>query len=113
MTRERMKVIKIVNELLSYFFMHHIIDVQIDVQYGKEHVIITIIGQIDSKPDDIKELCDVLNAERQVEFEDYYWSLLGEHRNYSELNLLGALVDKGEVTFEKEHLIVKVYRSRD
>jgi hypothetical protein len=113
MTRERMKIIKIVNELLSYFFMHHIIDVQIDIQYGEEHVTITIVGQISKKPDDVEELFEVLNAERQVEYEDYYWSLLGEHRNYSELNLLGSLVDKGEVTFEDDHLTVKVYRTRD
>lgn len=113
MTHERMKVIKIVNELLSYFFMHHIVDVQIDVQYGKQHVVITIVGQIDQKPDDVDELYHLLNAERQVEYEDYYWSLLGEHRNHFELNLLGSLVDKGEVSYENEHLTVKVYRARD
>lgn len=107
-----MKAIKIVDELLSYFFSYHIMNVQIDIQYGMSEVAITVEGDTETRPDNLEELDEVLNKERQVELEEYYWSLLGENRNYHELNLLGSFVDRANIVFENSHLSVTVYRKR-
>lgn len=112
MTKERTKAIKIVDELIAYFFAHQLTHINIDLNYGLNQLEVTVKGSCKKQPDDLDQLEDVLNSERQEELEDYYASLLGENRNYNELNLLGALVDSADITYDNQQLIITVYRKR-
>lgn len=107
-----MKAIKIVDELIAYFFAHQLTDLTIDLNYGLSQLEISVQGSCDQKPDDLDQLKEVLNSERQEELEEYYSSLLGESRNYHELNLLGALVDSADISYQNQQLSITVYRKR-
>lgn len=109
MTNERMKTIKVVDELIAYFFSHKVNELSIDVHYGREQVKIMLQGKCPERPDDLSQLDEVLNAPRQEELEDYYWSLLGESITQHELNLLGSLVDSGDVLYENGKLFIAVH----
>ncbi|SFI15057.1 hypothetical protein SAMN05192551_10752 [Tindallia magadiensis] len=112
MRKERMKTIKVIDELIAYFFSHQIDNFSVDVHYGQKQVKIMLQGTCLRRPDDLDQLDEVLNAPRQDELEDYYWSLLGESRSYQELNLLGSLVDCADVLYEDEKLYVTVFRNK-
>lgn len=107
-----MKTIKVIDELIAYFFSHHVDSMQIDIHYGKKQVKVMLQGTCENKPEDLDQLDEVLNAPRRDELEDYYWSLLGESRSKQELNLLGALVDCADVFYENQKLFVTVFRKK-
>jgi len=112
LTKERMKTIKVIDELIAYFFSHQVDSLQVDVHYGQKQVKIMLQGTCVKKPDDLDQLDEVLNTPRRDELEEYYWSLLGESRSYQELNLLGALVDCADVIYENQKLTVTVFRKK-
>lgn len=107
-----MNAIRIIDELIAYFFAQQITDINIDLDYGLSQTEISVQGPCKEEPADLDQLEDVLNSERQEELEEYYSSLLGENRNYHELNLLGALVDGADITFDNQQLSITVYRKR-
>lgn len=112
MNSERMKAIKILEELIGYFFSHEINDIQMDLHYGDAEFKIMVEGTCKNRPADLDQLSELLNTPRQIELEEYYWGLLGGSRNRQELNLLGSLVDCGDVDLKHEKLSVTVYRKK-
>ena len=112
MTNERMKAIKILEELIGYFFNHQINDIQMDLHYGETEFKIMLEGTCPSRPADLDFFSDLLNTPRQPELEEYYWGLLGGNDSRQELNLLASLVDCGEVSFDHQKLSVIVYRKK-
>lgn len=108
-----MKAIKIVDELISFYFNIEITDIHIDVQYEEEEIKITLEGNCCYPPDEkLERLQELLNAPRQEELEDYYWELVGENDHYEELTLLGALVDSGNVEYQDNRLKITVHKKR-
>ena len=112
MNSERMKAIKILEELIGYFFNHDINDIQMDLQYGDTEFKIMVEGTCKRRPADLDHLSDLLNTPRQAELEEYYWGLLGGSSQREELNLLGSLVDCGDVLYDREKLAVTVFRKK-
>ncbi len=113
MNKERRKTIKVLNEVIAYFFRHHIDDIQIDMHYGEKQVKMMVQGTCPEPPDNLDYFENVLNAPRQVELEDYYWELLGQSgSNGGEMNLLGSLVDCGDVVHTDGKLFVTLYRKK-
>lgn len=97
MGRERSKAVRIMGELVSYFFRHEIYDLEMELHYDTDEVRVTARGPCAERPMDLDALEDVLNAPRQVELEEYYAELLGGKGFREELNLLGSMVDASEV----------------
>ncbi|AOY75026.1 hypothetical protein [Clostridium formicaceticum] len=112
MSTDKMRAIKIVDELISFFFKIDITKLKIDFQYEEEKEIkISLQGDCSNPPKEkLQELEEILNAPRQDTLEGYYWELVGENDNYDELLLLGALVDGGDVKYHNSQLKITVYR---
>lgn len=108
-----MKAIKMVDELISFYFKIGITDIQIDLQYKEGEIEISLKGHCLHPPrEELEMLTEVLNAPRQEELEEYYWELVGESDHYQELTLLGSLVDYAEIDYHKNQLTIKVCRKR-
>ena len=110
MTSERLKSIKMLEELIGYFFRHQINDLQMDLHYGDTECRIMLEGTCPSRPADLEQLNELLNAPRQPELEEYYWGLLGGNDTRQELNLLGSLVDCADVSYNLQKLSITVHR---
>ncbi|MDW7671572.1 MAG: hypothetical protein SCK57_06890 [Bacillota bacterium] len=109
MSNERSIGVSVLNELIGYFLHHGIDDLQMELHYQEDGFRATVKGECAIRPADLERLEEVINEPRQAELEEYYWGLLGA-TDRREINLLGAVVDKGEVTYENGILSVTVYR---
>ena len=56
-------------------------------------------------------LKDSLCVPRQHEIEEYYWNLIGENETGSQISLVGMMIDKCNISFEKNILRLEIYRN--
>ena len=113
MPTEKNKATKILSELIDYFFRNKIHKINMSLEYSKSATIIRLDGPCTHKPDDYDDLFEVFNEERRPELEEYYYSLLGGDFKRDEINLLGSMIDKAEMSYEDNHLSITVYRYRE
>jgi len=110
MKDEKSKLLKIMNELVRFYLKagNHHINIQMDL--GDHEGIIILEGCCTRISDEqIRELDSIINSPRKDEAEEYYWNLIGSN-DFSELHLLGALVNDGEVGYVGNDLRIKVRR---
>ena len=112
MATEKNKASKILDELVDYFFRNKIYQMNITLDYSAKEIIVHLDGPCKEKPSDYDNLFEILNEERRPELEEYYYGLLGGDFNREELNLLGSMIDKAEMSYEDNHLSITVYRYR-
>ncbi|MGV8983952.1 hypothetical protein [Clostridium sp.] len=112
MKHTQQRNIKIVNELMGYCYNHGSDNVHIDIRKENEKIIIFIRAQILTLSKDALELLErSLNAQRCHEMEEYYWNLTGDNDSYSELVLVGMMIDEAHVTYvEGEYLEILLNR---
>lgn len=91
---------KIINELLMYLMKNSLNQIDMHIDYRDDESIITFL--VDECPSSvISHLAENLNKGRRYEFEGYYWELMGESDNTSQLSILGMLVDG--IRFEEKN----------
>ncbi|SDL07406.1 hypothetical protein [Natronincola ferrireducens] len=113
MTHDKMKAIKIVDELIAFYFKLGITKFEIDFCYEEKEIKISLQGECKKPPvEELEELNEFLNHPRQEEFEEYYWELVGVNDHYQELILLGALVDNGDIDISNGELRITVTRKK-
>lgn len=111
---KREKLIKIMNELLHFCLSIDMKDLDIKLSSYPNRGEVTVSGYSYNPPiKRLKELEHILNAPRQEELEEYYWSLLGDGHGMQELEMVGTLVDNGKITYEDEILTIYVCRRED
>ncbi|WP_035571942.1 hypothetical protein [Halonatronum saccharophilum] len=110
--RDSQKTIKLVNELMGFYFKTGAKEMDVNVKDGEREVIISIQAQIgDVGPDQLEKLDD-LNTPREAQVEEYYWELAGENNQYQELTLVGMMIDKAEIDYKDEKLEITVFRKK-
>lgn len=110
MKDDKSKLIKIMNELVRFFLRNGIKKVDCSLEVTDKLGIVSVSGCcLASLPDEVSELEDIFNAPRKDETEEYYWNLMGSN-DFSELHLLGSLVDSGKITFEDNIIRIEVIR---
>ncbi len=110
MKSENAKILKIMNELVGFYIKSGNPHVEILLDIQKDKGIIELKGCCTVLPDEmLEELNEIINSPRKDEAEEYYWNLIGTS-DFSELRLLGALVDEGEVGYVGDKLRIKVVR---
>jgi hypothetical protein len=110
MKDEKSKLIKIMNELVRFYLRSGNNNVSIDLNITDVEGTITLRGCCTRlKQDTIMDLNRVINSPRKDETEEYYWNLIGSS-DFSEIRLLGSLVNDGSVKYEGDDLIIKVRR---
>lgn len=113
MHEEQRKLIGILDELIKIYFGNDIRDIRMELRTNEEETVISLHGEcIFLSEEEQTELMEVLNAPRQEEMEEYYWSLVGTSNRSPQLSLLGSLVDKGTVGCDEGNLTITVHRKK-
>lgn len=111
MNEVQQKMMRVLNELLHYYFDLHMEDISIEILQGKTESSLILSGYpsvVDR--DELKELSKKLNRPRQEELEDYYWNLVGSVDSSEQMDLVSMLIDSANVELDKGKLTIQVYR---
>lgn len=110
MRDEKSKLIKIMNELVRFYLKNGIHHVEMKLDYEKDYGTVSLSGCCAKIEDSVLEdLNQILNSPRKDETEEYYWNLIGSN-DFSEMHLLGSLVDCGEVFYDGCNLKINIKR---
>ena len=105
------KNIKIINELISYFYKLGIVDIHIDIINDNDNSYFNICGKVDNiSSNELDSLVSILNTPRQHEVENYYWNLGGECEFDSELTLVGMMINSAKVSYKDKILKISIIR---
>lgn len=108
------KNIKIINELIAYFYKLGTIDVHIDLSSDDENSYFNIYGKVDNiSKDELESLASILNTPRQYEVENYYWNLGGECEFDCELTLVGMMINSAKVSYKDSILKISIIRKEN
>lgn len=105
------KVSKILNEMVSFSLNREATKVDSSIENKEDLYKLTIqASNLKCNNDCINNLKQLLNAPRQKDVEEYYWELTGESDTGAELELVGMMVDKAIVEFDKGNLYIELHR---
>lgn len=109
MKHYKMKSIKIADELIGFCLNLGAHDVDINIKTSDKDIEVVVTAYIPSLSSErVDNVRNQLSCEKQTEVGAYYWELTGENIEYSELSLLGMMIDDAEVEYYDEVLKVKV-----
>lgn len=110
MKNERSRMLKIMNELVTFYMRSGNSKLSIYMNITDVDGTISIRGDCPKvNQDTLVELDMSINSPRKDETEEYYWNLIGSS-GFSEIRLLGSLVNDGLVKYEDNELEIKVRR---
>lgn len=115
MRHEARKIAQIVSEILTLFLINGAenIDIKVNTKVstnGQNTEIVIIQYECDFDEEFIQKIQYNLDTQRQYEIEGYYWQLVGEDDSSDELHLVGAMVDKANVTKNGKDLHIQLLR---
>lgn len=103
MQEKKKKVIKMIDELIRYFFDNNCKNVGINYYEQKDKYVIEANSEIDISEEKIQDLCDNFSVHRYKEY-DFFWDLIGETSGEEELELLFILADDIRIYYENNIL---------
>jgi hypothetical protein len=102
--------LKILSELSAFFMSRGARQLQMELKDEEDMVCIHISGSIEEIwKEDVDELTNQLNVQRQHEVESYYWQLSGEDE-FEDFVAVGMMVDKAEIVYKDGRLEINVTR---
>lgn len=105
------KNLRIVNELITYFYKLGTTDVHVDISADESNSYVNISGEIISiTPEELDSLAEILNTPRQHEVEQYYWNLGGECEFDCELTLVGMMINTAKISYIDNILKISIIR---
>lgn len=108
---EAKKISKILNEMVTFALNREATKVDSSIEKTEELYKLTIQAiNLKCSTDSIDNLKQLLNAPRQRDVEEYYWELTGDSDTGSELELVGMMIDKAIVKFDKGNLYIELHR---
>lgn len=107
----RQRNISLLSEFTSYLVNLGCDDIHIDFK-TKDDAITLNFSAINSEltEKNITKLTSLLNTPRRQDIEEYYWELNGNENFYSELSLIGMMIDEAEVYYVDNVLNVSLIR---
>lgn len=113
MKNEIIKVTKIVDELIDFYFVNSAKKVSISIEETKDAFIIEIeTDNIKCNEKKIQDFKDLIDIQRQREMEEYYWQLAGTSLDGEEYNLIGMMVDESVIEYDCPKLKIKLIRKK-
>lgn len=107
----RQRNINLLSEFTSYLLTMGCTDIHIDYKDEEDGTTINFSSVNDSLTEkNINKLTTLLGTPRRKDIEEYYWELNGNENFYSELVLIGMMIDSFEVTYNDSLLTVKLVR---
>jgi hypothetical protein len=114
MRHEVKKIAKIVDELITFFFLRKTHVMGIEIKDIEDHYEITITNDCRNLDnDEIDSIKKLFSVQRQREMEEYYWQLTGEADTDTELTLVGIMIDKVDISVSDEKLVIKLTRYKE
>lgn len=112
MKHERLKISKMVSELMNYLFYMGASNINIDFKDTEEYYkIIAKSNYEEGSQKKIDKLVKLLNSAKREELEEYYWTLTGDCDVANELSLVGMMCDKAEVNLNSyDEIEINLYR---
>jgi len=102
--------LKILSELAAFFMSRGARELQMELKDEEDRVCIYISGSIeDTWQEDVDDLANQLNVQRQHEVESYYWQLSGEDE-FEDFVAVGMMVDKAKVEYKDGKLEINITR---
>lgn len=108
--REYRKIKMIMNEMLDYCYLNGMVEAKIHFVRLDYHSEITISGKVYEEPSDVKQVLEKLAAQQQPEVEDYYEDLLGLRDDEFHVDILSALIDEIEYSYDHQIMTFKIIR---
>lgn len=107
----RQRNISLLSEFTSYLVSLGCDDIHIDFK-TKDDAITLNFSAINSEltEKNIAKLTRLLNTPRRQDIEEYYWELNGSENFYSELALIGMMIDEAQVSYIDNVLNVSLIR---
>ncbi|MBC7088106.1 MAG: hypothetical protein H5T96_06405 [Tissierellales bacterium] len=110
MNKNELIMIKIMNELVHIYLNHGCNNVNINLVFDENKGMVELQGAVKNIDESVlNKLKMSLNTPRRDDTEEYYWGLLGSDYS-SQLNLLDAMVDEGQLNYDNGILTLKVIR---
>ncbi len=115
MKHARLKISKIVDELMNYCFYMDATDIQINVKETDEYFKIYCKSDYhDQSLKKLEKLVKLLNCTKHEEMEEYYWCLAGDSDVANELTLVGMMTDEAVVRYtEGQDVEITLYKYKD
>lgn len=110
MDHDRRKAMRIVTEVMGYFVEHNAQKLQVELDVSKGIIVVMVSGCLPLKPYDLDTFISAMDEPRQPEMDEYYDGLLGFDSKLQGYHLLGAIIDKAEITYEDGCLSVRIER---
>jgi len=112
MQHEVKKISRIVDELTTFFLKEDTDEVGFRIKKSPDKTVIELVDyNTHFNEESINEIREVLNVQRQIEIEAYYWQLAGETDLGEELLLIGTMVDEAIVEKVDGNLNIKLIRN--
>lgn len=110
MKSEKDKVLKVMNELVCFFFSLDIDSPRITISKSDTHTSILVEGYY-ATPDlkKLERFNELVSTSRQDDYDEYYWNLAGSS-HYPEYIILGSLTDTVNIEYIDETLKITVTR---
>lgn len=113
MKHEIIKVTKIVDELIDFYFINSAKKFNISIEETDDSFIIEIESDnIVCSEEKITNFKNLINVQRQKEMEEYYWQLAGTSLDGEEYNLIGMMVDESIIDYNCPNLKIKLIRKK-
>lgn len=113
MRYKREKLIKIMNELVNFCLQINMEDLKINFSCREDWGDVSVEGYCENPPmERLKDFEYILNSPRQEELEEYYWNLVGDGYGYMELEMVGTLVDSGNISYKDSILKISISRNQ-
>lgn len=111
MKSEKDKLLKVMNELVCFYFSLEITNPTIKISNSDTHTIVYVEG-LYPVPDlrKLERFSELVNTSDQDDYDEYYWNLAGSS-NYPEYIILGTLTDSMTIIHEDQLLKITVTRA--
>ncbi len=111
MKHEIKKICKIVDEMTTLLLKDDTETVEFKISREGDKTIISIIDYNTKYTQiDIDDLLSCFNVQRQREVEEYYWQLVGESDEDSELTIIGVMVDDAKIELKNNNMYIELTR---
>lgn len=108
------KNIKILEELISFCVKRGGRDINMNIKFESEFTVISLSSENTLvNDDDLQDLKDAIQSDRQHEVEECYWCISGEDYCGDELTLAGIMIDSGDVIYKNNKLEISAKRIED
>ncbi len=111
MKHEIKKICKIVDEMTTLLLRDDTDVVDFKINRMKDRTVISIVDyNTRYTQKGVDDLIECFNVQRQREVEEFYWQLVGEADNDSEITVIGVMVDSATIELRDNNMYIELIR---